>query len=80
MTMDLDRLDAEPHQSIESDAFDYYADEQGGIVAVLDNDGGDDEHVTDFMLRSMDESSLEEGIWMDLAPPEHFSIKAGYFD
>lgn len=80
MGMDLDRLDAEPYQSIDFDEFDHYID-QNAIAPVLDEDDAlDDEHGAAYGLQySHDMTDLMDEIWMDSAPPEHFSIEAGYF-
>jgi hypothetical protein len=81
MGMDLDRLDAEPYQSVDFDEFDHYID-QNSIAPVLDYDDGDelDEHGVDYGLQySHDVTGLVDEIWLDSAPPEHFTIEAGYF-
>jgi hypothetical protein len=80
MGMDLDRLDAEPYQSVDFDEFDHYID-QNAIAPVLDEDVALDEHGADYGLHysSYDTPGITDGIWMDSAPPEHFSIEAGYF-
>lgn len=88
MEMDMDRFDAEPYQSSdfdELDSFDssldsYLAHHAGETTAVLDDDNaGSDEHEADFGLYNIDVSEIVEEIWLDSAPPMHFSIEVGYF-
>ncbi len=81
MAMDIDRLDADPYQSIELDEFDDYAAEQSGIAPILDNDDTEaDEHSADFIPSDVYIPFMMEEIWLDSAPAEHFSIETGYFD
>jgi hypothetical protein len=77
--MDMDRFDAETYASSEFDEVDYYAYEQNDIAPLLDNDDETDEHTADFGMYSIDVSEIVEEIWLDSAPPMHFSIEAGYF-
>jgi hypothetical protein len=87
MEMDMDRFDAEPYQSSDFDELDsldsyldHHAGEQNEMTPLLDDDNADpDEHDADFGLYNIDVSEIVEEIWLDSAPPMHFSIEAGYF-
>jgi hypothetical protein len=93
MAMDFDRLDAEPFdtaeyefdsvygRSVDSDLDSAYdADSaKDEIAPLLDNDDdGADEHA-DFGMYNIDVTDIVDEIWLDSAPPMHFSIEAGYF-
>jgi predicted exporter len=81
MAMDIDRLDADPYQSIEFDELDDYADAQRGIAPILDKDDVEvDEHSADFLPSNIYIPSMMEEIWFDSAPPEHFTIETGYLN